>query len=51
MIVDGRALAEKRIEELRLLRTHFGPLTLGHVVATDDAVINSYVKIKRRVAT
>lgn len=51
MIVDGRALAQKRIAELRTVRTKFGPLTLGHVVATDDTVINSYVRIKRRVAT
>lgn len=51
MIIDGRALATKRTEELRAARTQFGPLTLGHVVATNDAVINSYVSIKRRVAT
>lgn len=51
MIVDGKALAESRIAELRTARAQFGPLTLGHVVATDDTVINSYVKIKRRVAT
>ncbi|MEK7063547.1 MAG: tetrahydrofolate dehydrogenase/cyclohydrolase catalytic domain-containing protein [Patescibacteria group bacterium] len=50
MIIDGKALSEQRLAELKLIRASFGPLSLGHVVATDDVVINSYVKIKRRVA-
>ncbi len=51
MIVDGRALAEKRIDELRFERAAFGPLTLSIVVMQEDAVTSSFLRIKSRVAS
>lgn len=50
MIVDGRALAEKRIEELRAERSALGPLSLAIVVMQEDAVTSSFLRIKNRVA-
>jgi len=51
MIVDGRALALRRKEEVLRIRKTFGPLSLGLVVSSQDAVTNSFIKIKKRVAT
>lgn len=50
MIIDGRALAEERIQELLVERASLGPLTLSIVVMQEDAVTTSYLKIKNRVA-
>ena len=50
MIVDGKALAEARIQELLLERTKRGPLSLSLVVMQEDAVTASFLKIKSRVA-
>ncbi len=50
MIVDGRALAAKRREEVRVERQKFGPLSLGVVMATESSVTQSYVGIKKRAA-
>lgn len=49
-MIDGRALAEKRIAELRAERDPLGPLTLSIVVTQEDAVTASFLKIKSRVA-
>jgi 5,10-methylene-tetrahydrofolate dehydrogenase/methenyl tetrahydrofolate cyclohydrolase len=51
MLVNGRALAEQRIEELRIERAQFGPLKLSIVVMQEDAVTSSFLRIKSRVAT
>lgn len=48
--IDGRALAERRVEELLKERTQLGPLTLSLVVMQEDAVTTSFLKIKSRVA-
>lgn len=50
MIIDGRALAERRIAELLSERSTLGPLTLSLVVMQEDAVTASFLKIKSRVA-
>lgn len=50
MIVDGKALAEARIQELIHERQALGPLTLSLVVMQEDAVTSSFLKIKSRVA-
>jgi methylenetetrahydrofolate dehydrogenase (NADP+)/methenyltetrahydrofolate cyclohydrolase len=50
MIIDGKALSQKRITELRTIRDTFGPLTLALVVSTDDAVTSSFIRIKKRIA-
>lgn len=50
MRVDGRALKEARIEELSRTRESLGDLTLSIVVTQEDAVTNSFLKIKNRVA-
>jgi methylenetetrahydrofolate dehydrogenase (NADP+)/methenyltetrahydrofolate cyclohydrolase len=50
MIVDGRALAEERKEEIRKERGRFGALSLGVVMAGESPVTQSYVGIKKRVA-
>lgn len=50
MIIDGRLVAEKRIEELTAERNAFGALTLSLVVMQEDAVTASFLKIKSRVA-
>lgn len=49
-MVDGRALAEKRIQELMRERAQFGPLELSLVVMHEDRVTRSFLKIKSRVA-
>jgi methylenetetrahydrofolate dehydrogenase (NADP+)/methenyltetrahydrofolate cyclohydrolase len=50
MIIDGRALAEKRIQELLTERETLGALTLSLVVMQEDAVTTSFLRIKSRVA-
>lgn len=50
MIIDGRALANERSEEVRILRQKFGALSLGVVIATESPVTISYVGIKKRAA-
>ena len=50
MIIDGKGLAHRRVEELRHIRGTFGPLTLALVVSNPDAVTHSYIKIKKRIA-
>ncbi|MEK7530363.1 MAG: bifunctional 5,10-methylenetetrahydrofolate dehydrogenase/5,10-methenyltetrahydrofolate cyclohydrolase [Patescibacteria group bacterium] len=50
MIIDGKALARRRIQELRVERTAYGPLTLALIVSSSDAVTKSYISIKRRIA-
>lgn len=50
MIIDGRALAERRIVELLSERSTLGPLTLSLVVMQEDAVTASFLRIKSRVA-
>lgn len=50
MMVNGRALAEKRVEELLRERNALGPLTLAIVVMQEDAVTSSFLRIKSRVA-
>lgn len=50
MIVDGKAISEKRIEELLVERAQFGELTLSIVVTVGDAVTSSYLRIKNRIA-
>ncbi len=50
MIVDGKALARKLIDELVVKRAPFGTLTLGIVVTRGNPVTDSYIKIKKRVA-
>ncbi len=50
MIIDGRALATQRTEEVRKERGHFGALSLGVIIATTDTVTSSYVGIKKRAA-
>ena len=51
MIVDGRALAKKLEQEVLIKRQKFGPLTLGVVASSTDAVTNSYIRIKKRIAS
>lgn len=50
MIVDGRALAADRREEVRKERARFGALSLGVVSAGSSPVTQSYVGIKKRAA-
>lgn len=50
MIVEGRKLAADRRNEVRAERENFGTLSLGVVMATEDAVTHSYVSIKKRAA-
>ncbi len=50
MIIDGKAVSEKRIDELLKERAQFGALTLSIVVTNEDAVTSSYLRIKSRVA-
>lgn len=50
MIIDGRALAERRTAELLSERSTLGPVTLSLVVMQEDAVTASFLKIKSRVA-
>ena len=50
MIVDGKMLAELRIQELSKERSAYGALSLSIVVMQEDAVTSSFLKIKRRVA-
>ena len=50
MIVDGRALAARRTDELKVERAQFGPLSLGIVVMQEDAVTTSFLRIKSRTA-
>lgn len=50
MIIDGKALAEERVQELLRERALLGPLTLSIVVMQESAVTTSFLKIKSRVA-
>jgi methylenetetrahydrofolate dehydrogenase (NADP+)/methenyltetrahydrofolate cyclohydrolase len=50
MIIDGRALAEKRRQEVWQERQHLADLSLGVIIATTDTVTSSYVGIKKRAA-
>lgn len=50
MILDGKRLAEKRLQELKIERAQFGGLTLSIVVLQEDAVTSSFLKIKNRTA-
>ncbi|MBU6310822.1 bifunctional 5,10-methylenetetrahydrofolate dehydrogenase/5,10-methenyltetrahydrofolate cyclohydrolase [Patescibacteria group bacterium] len=50
MLIHGHSIAESRLHELQLERSKLGPLTLSIVVMQEDAVTNSFLKIKRRVA-
>ncbi|MEK9177366.1 MAG: bifunctional 5,10-methylenetetrahydrofolate dehydrogenase/5,10-methenyltetrahydrofolate cyclohydrolase, partial [Patescibacteria group bacterium] len=50
MIIDGKALAAERREEIAKERALLGPLSLGVVIATTDTVTASYVGIKKRAA-
>lgn len=50
MIIDGRALAALRREEVRKEREKFGALSLGVVSAGSSPVTQSYVGIKKRAA-
>ena len=50
MIVDGRALAEVLKAEVRVEVEKLSSLTLAVIVNVSDAVTDSYVKIKKRVA-
>lgn len=49
-MVDGRALAAGRTDELKVERAQFGPLSLGIVVMQEDAVTASFLRIKSRTA-
>lgn len=50
MIIDGKQLAAELTAELQIMRARFGPLSLGLVVSSDDAVTSSFIRIKKRVA-
>ncbi len=50
MIFDGKAFAKSRLAALHEERKSFGSLSLGIVVASNDPVTSSYVKIKERNA-
>lgn len=50
MIINGKALAEERVQELLIERERFGPLTLSLVVMQESAVTTSFLRIKSRVA-
>lgn len=50
MIIDGKAISEKCIEELLVERAQFGALSLSIVVTVGDAVTSSYLRIKNRIA-
>lgn len=50
MIIDGKALAEKRRQEVWAERQHLADLSLGVIIATTDTVTASYVGIKKRAA-
>ncbi|PIR85419.1 hypothetical protein COU15_00790 [Candidatus Kaiserbacteria bacterium CG10_big_fil_rev_8_21_14_0_10_45_20] len=50
MIIDGRALAKERKEEVMKRREKLGPLSLGVILSEGDAVTDSFVRIKKRVA-
>lgn len=50
MIIDGRALAQQRSEEVKAERQRFGALSLGLVMATESPVTRSYVGIKKQAA-
>ncbi len=50
MIIDGRKLAEERKQEVKIERATYGALSLGLVMATTNAVTQSYVGIKKRAA-
>lgn len=50
-IIDGRAIAQTIIAELtEKIKTFPRPLTLSHFVGTNDPAIQSFIRIKRRVA-
>jgi methylenetetrahydrofolate dehydrogenase (NADP+)/methenyltetrahydrofolate cyclohydrolase len=50
MIIDGKALAEKRRQEVWEERKNLAELSLGVVIATTDTVTASYVGIKKKAA-
>ncbi|MBV9349218.1 MAG: bifunctional 5,10-methylenetetrahydrofolate dehydrogenase/5,10-methenyltetrahydrofolate cyclohydrolase [Patescibacteria group bacterium] len=50
MIIDGKALAKERSEEIMEARGAYGALSLGVVIATESAVTQSYIGIKKRAA-
>ncbi len=51
MIIDGKALAEENMKRLQLERTTLPErLPLGVVMAKGDAAVDSFVRIKERVA-
>lgn len=50
IIIDGKALAEKRRREVWEERKNLADLSLGVVIATTDKVTASYVGIKKKAA-
>lgn len=51
MIIDGRAIADDILADVRARRSAIlGPITLGIVVAPGDPVIESFVRIKSKIA-
>lgn len=50
IIIDGKALAEKRRQEVWAERKNLADLSLGVVIATTDKVTSSYVGIKKKAA-
>lgn len=50
IIIDGKALAEKRRQEVWAERQHLADLSLGVIIATTDKVTASYVGIKKKAA-
>lgn len=50
MIVNGRTLAEQRLAELKHERLACGDLTLAIVVMQEDAVTQSFLRIKNKMA-